>query len=152
MVLSTIYEGSGDKMVVAKAPHWSLRQVKKALKGGGLELTKARAIDHLLRHESSVVDRRTAVAFVRPIIDGLKGTDFSHTVNAMHNISDVYGVQINGRDWWVKVTLEDKPVVQAKSSGKAKGKKTVIKHVSVISFHPPEREFKTVFFASLRSN
>jgi hypothetical protein len=48
----------------------------------------------------------------------------------MRSVSDVYGVQINGRDWWIKLTLEE---VESDK-----------KHVLVISFHPPEREFTTV--------
>lgn len=126
-------------MIASRAPHWSLKQVKKALAQGGLELTERRAVDPLIQHEASVVDRSSALAHVKPIIDTLKGTDFSHTVQAMQNVSDVYGIQIGGRDWWVKLTLQE---VVNTPTGSAGATKT--RQVLVISFHPPEREFKTV--------
>ena len=126
-------------MPVSKAPHWSLKQVKKALAHGGLELTERRAIDPLIQQEAGVVDRRSAVAHVTAIVHGLKGTDFSHTVRAMQNISDVYGVQVGGRDWWIKLTLQ-----QGEGASKGPGRVTKAQQVLVISFHPPEREFKTV--------
>ena len=128
-------------MIPKRAPHWSLRQVSTALRKGGIELTQTRAIDPLIRHELGVADRTSAIAHAKQTIASLKGTDFSHTVQAMQSISDVYGVQIAGRDWWVKLTLRQANV---NATGKTSGTKATNKQVLVVSFHPPEREFNTV--------
>ncbi|OGQ84735.1 MAG: hypothetical protein A2289_23020 [Deltaproteobacteria bacterium RIFOXYA12_FULL_58_15] len=111
------------------------------MRKGGIELTQTRAIDPLVRHELGVTDRTSAIAHAKQIVASLKGTDFSHTVQAMQSISDVYGVQISGRDWWIKLTLQE---VEVKATDKTKGKRPTHKQVLVVSFHPPEREFKTV--------
>ena len=128
-------------MASKRAPHWPLRQVMTALRKGGIELTQTRAIDPLIRHEPSVADRTSAIAHVKQIVASIKGTDFSHTVHAMQSISDVYGVQIAGRDWWIKLTLQE---VEVESMRKTKSKQAITKRVLVVSFHPPERKFETV--------
>ena len=108
----------------------------KVLGDGGLELTRRRAVDPLMAHVPEVTSRTTAVEYAQAAIEKLKGADFSHSVHGMADPCDVYGIECDGKGWWVKLTIET-----VEEPGKGEPKR---RQVLVVSFHPPDRRFKTV--------
>ncbi|MEE8409788.1 MAG: hypothetical protein V3T05_09300 [Myxococcota bacterium] len=118
-----------------RKPRWGLRGLQKAAKQpDGLELTESKAVEPIIASMPDVVDRKGAVAYVRDAILALTAGDFSHSVPAMRDEADVYGVRKDDRDWFVKVTLQE--------VADASGKQT--KQVLVVSFHEPKKPFRTL--------
>ena len=103
-----------------KVPRWDLVTVKAlAASPGGLQVLKTRAID-------SFPDRRTAYAAARSMIAALALGNFAETVRLGLDEADVYGVKIDGRGWYVKLTVREENDL-----------------VVVISFHPLEHRLQT---------
>lgn len=132
------------------APHWPLRGVKKAVTEGRIQLTESRAVNPLICDAPGVQNRMGAMNYAKAAILDLNGTDFSHCLPGMADFCDVYGVERDGKHWWVKITMMETPgQTSSEAKAGARGKKKA-KQVLVISFHKPEQPFKTVGGKELR--
>ncbi len=87
----------------AKKPYWDLENVKALAASGKLFLTKTKA-------EKSFPDPATAMATARATIGDLTERQFAETLKQI-DTCDVYGVRINGRGWYLKVTIDELLVV-----------------------------------------
>jgi len=57
---------------------------------------------------------------------GLMMSQYAETVELTWDVADVYGVQIDGEGWYLKIAIDEEQP-----------------EVAVISFHPLERRLKT---------
>jgi hypothetical protein len=102
-----------------KKGRWPLATVKKLVGDGRVAVTHS-ACDLF-------PSRTEALVTVCAAIEGLRGTDFAHRSQLALHEADVYGVRIDDRGWYLKLTVvEDRGQL-----------------VLVISFHPLEEPLRT---------
>ncbi len=101
-------------------PHWSLAEIRSLAANERLLLTHA-ACDHF-------PTRVEALDWVHGVIAELRAVDFAHSVQLEEHIADVYGVVVDDRGWYLKLTVDRD----------ARGKL-----VLVISCHPVEYTLTT---------
>jgi hypothetical protein len=89
-----------------------------AARAEGLLLSRTRAV-------AFFPDADTAYAIARETIAGLSISNFSRTVRLERDVADVYGVRMDGRGWYIKLTVRED------------------EHVVMISFHPLARALRT---------
>ena len=104
----------------ARKPHFPLERIRHvAAAANGLFIQRGRALDFFPTLSE-------AFATARRVIVQLADKDFSATARLAYDIADVYGVRLNGRGWYLKITLDEG-----------------VPEVVVISFHPLERPLRT---------
>ncbi len=103
----------------AKKPYWDLERVKGLAAKDRLVLSRTRALSFFEADE-------TAVATAKHTIAGLSADRFAETLLQPAKC-DVYGVQIAGAGWYLKLTIDPQPP----------------EGLIVISLHPLERPLKT---------
>jgi len=99
----------------AKKPHWSLEDAKRLAAEGRLFLSKTKA-------QAFFPDPWTAATKAQAVIADLTERQFAHTLQQT-DICDVYGVRLDGKGWYVKLTIDDLLVI--------------------VSLHPLEKPLKT---------
>lgn len=103
----------------AKKPYWDLDRVKALAANDRLVLSRTRALNFFQADE-------TAVATAKHVIAGLSADAFAQTLLQPANC-DVYGVQVGGGGWYLKLTIDPQPP----------------EGLVVISLHPLERPLRT---------
>lgn len=103
----------------AQKPYWNLERVKGLAASDRLVLSRKRALNFFEADEA-------AVATAKLVIDGLSADRFAETLLQPAKC-DVYGVQIGGAGWYLKLTIDPQPP----------------EGLIVISLHPLERPLNT---------
>lgn len=103
----------------AKKPHWDLERVKGLAANDRLVLSRTRALNFFEADE-------TAVATAKDVLAGLSADRFAHTLLQPAKC-DVYGVQIAGAGWYLKLTIDPQ----------------LPEGLIVISLHPLEKPLRT---------
>ena len=103
----------------AKKPYWDLDRVKGLAANDRLVLSRSRALNFFEADE-------TAVATVKQVIAGLSADRFAETLLQPAKC-DVYGVQVAGAGWYLKLTIDPQPP----------------EGLIVISLHPLEKPLRT---------
>lgn len=105
-----------------KAPHWSLDTVKTvAAREDGLRFSLTRALRFFPTRAACLLAARATVA-------SLTRRDFVETLNQNPDVCDVYAVKMEGKGWYVKLTMLEE------RDGEV---------VMLLSLHPLEREIRT---------
>ena len=105
--------------IKAKRPYWNLERVKALAASDLLVLSRTRALNFFEADDK-------AVATAKHIIAGLSADQFADTLLQPAKC-DVYGVQIDGGGWYLKLTIDPQPP----------------EGLIVISLHPLEKPLKT---------
>jgi hypothetical protein len=104
---------------VKKEPRWPLERVKELAKARRFFVQRTRALDFFPSFQAA----RTAVLGV---LLELEIGSYAHTVQLTFDMADVYGIRVEDRGWYLKITIDEQ-----------------VPEVAVISFHPLERALKT---------
>lgn len=99
----------------AKKPHWNLDDVKQLADEGRLLLSKTKA-------QAFFPDPVTATTKAQGVIADLTERHFAHTLRQV-DICDVYGVRLDGKGWYLKLTIDGLLVI--------------------VSLHPLDKPLKT---------
>src|SRR5438874_94986 len=105
-----------------KAPHWPLETVKAvAAREDGLRFSLTRALQFFSTRAACLLAARATVA-------GLTRRHFVETKQQNPDVCDVYAVQMDGKGWYVKLTMLEE------RDGEV---------VMLMSLHPLEHEIRT---------
>jgi hypothetical protein len=105
---------------VRSKPKWALSEVKALVADGCLLVTQRACEWYPTQSE--------AVLAVSEVIGALSGSNFAHNAVLANHVADVYGVVLDGRGWYLKLSVTEDV------DGRV---------VVVISFHPLERALRT---------
>lgn len=103
----------------AKKPHWEIDRVKELAASGKMIMTESKAL-------ASFPTFDAAAAAANAVIAGLHQGIFAETL-IQTTKCDVYGVKLNGKGWYLKVTIDHDPEEE----------------LIIVSLHPLARPLKT---------
>ena len=103
----------------AKKPYWDLERVKGLAANDRLVLSRTRALNFFEADDTAVVTAKHVIAV-------LTAGKFAETLLQPAKC-DVYGVEIAGTGWYLKLTIDVQP----------------LEELIVISLHPLEKPLKT---------
>lgn len=102
-------------------PHHPLDEVKRLVTAGKFSLSRTRAQDFLIPPRTL----REARRYVAAALQSLSVENFEKSMQLRDDMSDVYGLNVDGTGWYIKLCIDDQG------------------EVDVISFHPPEHPIRT---------
>lgn len=116
------YKNTSGGKPSSSGPHHSLDEVKRLVAAGKLTVMRGRALNLLV----PPMTYAGAVGFVAAAIQLLSVDNFHSSVSLTYDVGDVYGLNVDGVGWYIKLCIDQD-----------------VPEVAVISFHPPEHAMRT---------